>query len=374
MNGAEPTSAERYARAIYSTRIGNGRFSPLVGKTSEAMIGKEATKGLMASAGAIAEIAGPVALVGTAAIATAKGMYDLTDASAKATENLTSLKVQSGGSMADAARIQALGVIGASGQSARGFQERITSDPMAMSAAGSLGIRNLKGPFGNMDFGRQYLDAIKKTAAIGDENQRHRLAYILGIEEEVARYRLLSPETRSRLDALAQQTGRINDPAAQAGAAEFAAAQQAESLARQNLVTALGKGPMSDLTALLNNVAAAEQWVAEKLNQFPDAAKKFTRIVESSLGVFGGAAAISGQWKDTFGGDSTKPGADAHTDAVAAQTKATIGLTDGISQLNGTIRGAGVRGGNSIERFRDTGGAGLHEAWVTGSMAMGALG
>ncbi|MBB6054108.1 hypothetical protein, partial [Armatimonas rosea] len=123
-------------------------------------------------------------------------MAAVTGAVASASNHYTESRATSGGSMADVAR---LGLMGGNASAARAFQERITSNPEAMSAAGRIGIHNLKGPYGNLNWSAQYLKAIEQTSKIADESLRQRLALMLGIEQEVAKYSLLSPATRDAM-------------------------------------------------------------------------------------------------------------------------------------------------------------------------------
>ncbi len=365
MRGGGPSAMET---ALRSTRFGAGPLSPLAGRTLDAVIGPAASK---AAFGVAAKLAGPIGIA-LAALdvvkTTGEELFKLSQASAAATNALTSIQAQAGGSMLDAARLSGMGFLGASAQGAQAFKDRITSDPMAMSAAGRFGIHNLKGAFGDQNLAAQYMKAIEETSKIEDESLRRRIATQLGIQEEVTRYSLLSENTKGAMRATAFVSSKVNDPEQQKAAAEFAAAVANESKARENLTGAIGQLFEKDFTAFLNMMAFVENAIALSIKQTSGFLKFFLK--NNPLNPLGMMFGHMEETADALG-LGTKSGSGG---ALTQNTRSNIRLTDSIDRLNGTVQGAGQRGGGFLGNVRDAGGAGLHEAVMTRSLAFGALG
>jgi hypothetical protein len=347
----------REMQALYSTRINlPGGAAPLLGKTLDAAIGPAATKGVLAGLAPLAARILPMAAVFTVAKDAVEGFYQATKQSAEITNRITAAQASAGGSTADIAR---LGLMGGSAEAARSFQERVTSDPQAMTAAGRVGVHNLRGPYGNLNYSEQYLRAIENTANIADDRLRQQLALTLGIEQEVARYALLSVETRKRLKAQAQATGAINDPRTQMQGAEFDAAQQQMMQSWENAKVAFGSLFSDDVTGVLNELADGANTLAKWLKSM----RGNNRRYKTPLGAL-------------TGGLLGDPGYDAPTTAtkqtpLMANTVALRGNTEAMNRLTTNIGGGQYARDAVPSALR---GQQLHEAMVTRSLSLGALG
>jgi len=344
-------------QALYSTRVNlPGGAAPLLGKTLEAAVGPAATRGVLAGLAPLAAKLLPMGVAFTVAKDAVMGFYQAAQQSAEITNRLTSAQATAGGSTADVAR---LALMGGSAGAARSFQERVTTDPMAMSAAARVGVRNQRGQYGSLNWSEQYLRAIENTAAVGDAQMRQKLALTLGIEQEVARYTQLSAETRKRLKAQAEATGAINDPRTQAQGAEFESAQQQMSQSWENVKTAFGSLFSDDVTGVLNELADG----ANTLSKWIKGMRGNNRRYKTPLGAL------------TFGllGD---PGYDAQAPQsrqtpLMANTVALHGNTEAMNRLSSTIGG----GQYSREAMPSAlSGQMLHEARISGSLRLGALG
>lgn len=344
--------------ALYSTRFGAGPASPLLGRSMDALLGPQMTKTIL---GSVAKVAGgPVGIAIGAIMAAGSAINDLAAASAKATNALMSTAVLVGGSVSDAARIQLMGgAIGASGQGARSFQERITSDPNAMGAAASVGVSNAKAPYGRMDFGRQYLSAIERVSAIADANQRQRLAYLLGIEEEVARYSKLSPYTRQALERTAKITERINDPRQAQFAAEYEANATRLGEGWKNIQTILGRGFSEPVLAIQEGLAD----FMDAINYLADFFEKANSFALMNLV----SRAYRAAKRFLPGGGEGDTGKATLTDNI----RATTNLTTAIERLTGTI-GGGQKTRESLAGLQS--GPFLHEMLTKRALRAGAMG
>lgn len=347
----------REMQALYSSRINlPGGAAPLLGKTLDAAVGPAATKGILAGLAPLAARIIPMAAVFTIAKDAVEGFYQATKESAEITNRITAAQASAGGSTADIAR---LGLMGGSASAARSFQERVTSDPQAMTAAGRVGVHNLRGPYGNLNYSEQYLKAIENTTNIADARLRQQLALTLGIEQEVARYALLSVETRKRLMVQAKATGAINDPRTQMQGAEFDAAQQQMTQSWENVKVAFGSLFSDDVTGFLNELADGANSLAKWLKGM----RGNNRRYKTPLGAL-------------TGGLLGDPGYDAPTSGtkqtpLMANTVALHGNTEAMNRLTTNIGGGQYARDAVPSALR---GQQLHEAMVSRSLSLGALG
>lgn len=206
-----------------------------------------------------------VSLAATAFEVAAKEVYSFADATSKATLGMVSAQVALGSTAPQAAQVKLLGIAGADASKANAFQQRITTDPLAMGAAGSLGIGNLKDPYGDRNHATRYLSAIEQVSAIADEAQRKRLANVLGIEEEVAKYMLLSAKTREALKGGSSFAASFNDTKAQRAAAEFAASNELMKQANENLTSAIGQSFLPEVKGVIDTITGVENAAASAI-------------------------------------------------------------------------------------------------------------
>jgi len=345
-------------QALYSTRLNlPGGAAPLLGKSLEAAIGKDATRGVLAGLVPVLKAFTPFATALGVTTVALQAMHDAAQESARITNQLTAGQATSGGSVADVAR---LGLMGGSPDAARAAQERITTDPQAMSAAARLGVVNQRGQYGNLDWTKQYLMLIERTAAIADESQRRRLALTLGIEQEVARYSLLSEDMRKAMKHAADITGRINDPQAQKLAAEFDTAAQLRNVAMENLKSAWGQLFSEDVTGLIEEVAEMGNSLSVWLKGLRGSRKRY----ETFLGALtGGLLGDRGTDMPTAGASKSGP--------MMANTQQLMENTQALARLNGTIGGGQMSREAMPSALR---GQLLHDALVSRSLQLGSLG
>lgn len=342
-------------QALYSTRLNlPGGAAPLIGKTLEASIGPAATRGVLAGLAPIAKAGGVVAGTFLLVKEGLQMLYNAASQSAAATNRLTSAQATSGGTTGDAAR---LSMVGGTAEAARSLQERITKDPEAMTGAAQVGIVNQRGVYGNLNWSRQYLTAIERVSAIGDESMRRQLALRLGIEQEVAQYSLLSEATKRSIKAQADLTGKINDPRAQAMGAEFAANQNLLAQALGNVKSAAGQLFEEDMIGLLTEVADWMSKAADWLHGLRGEKKQY----DTFLGALTGGLL----------GDQGRPAQASKSAPVSANTMALNANTEAISRLNGII-GSSANARTALpDALR---GPQLYEARRSQSLRIGALG
>jgi hypothetical protein len=356
------------AQALYSTRINlPGGAAPLLGKGLEAVMGKEKALALVETFGEkllpMVSRSGPIGLLATASYAAAKGAFELAQSAAKATSAYTSAQASIGGSVSDVARVQMVGDAGA----ARSFAERISSDPTAMATAAQIGVRQTKIPYGDTDFTKGYLQAIERTSQIADASQRRRLALILGIEQEVATWSLLSEATHKRMKDAARITGMVNDPAAQKQAAEMKASQDALAQAKENLASATGQLFQGPATEFLNDTAQVLLWLAKVMKQGRDWIQPLAGALISG---FPGMAPVGAA---LIGNAAQNRGQTPEVSVLSDNTQALVENTIAMQKLNQNI-GAGSRGRDATERLRTLGSSTNFSRQAQQDFSMGALG
>lgn len=417
----ETDKHQALGQAILSTRFNAGPFSPLLGRALRAgarYVKAAATpenleklqqlpggKGLAsilagASEGSVATIVGrlvasPAGVAGAALLGLAKvtkQVYDAEFTRAQKGAELTDKIAQQAAAFGSggAGRGNVLGgYLGVdSGSAAFGFQQRIASDPLARASAARLGIADLASPYGSLDPGKKYLEAIKKLSEEGDEAVRRRTARILGIEKEVERYRLLSADTKQALDRQGGLSGMVNDKLQQRNAAEFDAAQERLANAKELFDIARQKGSLPDAVRGMNREAAAYESATKKMEgvrrsqreQYPtlDWQKEVSgafwdRIAKSDL---------SAQEKRNLRHQlQTLPSNDMDEarrivdqrlgggDDIARNTQATEKLTQVMMRLDKNI-GATAK---SQEAFGKLQGGNLFDAWAMGALRAGAF-
>ncbi len=196
----------------------------------------------------------------------------LTLPGALASDKYVSARATSGGSVADAARQDAMG---GSPEAARAFQERITSDPRAMSAAARIGIHNLPGVYGDKNWTKQYLTAIERTSKIGDANVRRDLEIWLGIGQEVEKYSLLSSATKQKIKEAADISASFNDPKTQAQSQELLTAMKLQKQAVENLGMSFSNLLGEDVTGIMEEVSKGVNEAARFVKAVKDPLRKF---------------------------------------------------------------------------------------------------
>lgn len=360
-------------QALYSTRVNlPGGAAPLVGKTLDALVGPEMTKKLLAAGAPLARFLGPLGVIASVGGAAAQALSQAAEAlqaasveAAQAHRALGDIRATLGGSTVDAARALAFGAVsGVDPSAARAFQERITSSPEAMAAAGQIGISNRPAPYGNMDFGRQYLDAIERTSRIADESQRRRMAYLLGIEQEVARWSLLSEQERRKV---MDQAGTIGGRASTRAQQDSAMAESARL--RREAAEAERSAALADLFKPQSQRAFAEDAEARIASQQTAALRGFAALFRGEFAEFGkemGAAFLGGGQRE-----SPKT-AEVQKQSATERLAETMEETNAqLSRLNRNVGGGALAGSALPSALR---GANLQIALEQRALALGGLG
>jgi hypothetical protein len=345
--------SKMFKQMIESSRINlPGGVNPLVGQTLKPFLGTE--KAAVVT-GALGEVMAGIATLGEAAGvaglaigAVAVGAYKLAEwtiqqaeEGARLTQSFSDLRASIGGSRTTTAETLMIsriaGVDGAN--AARSLQDRITSDPLAMATAGKYGVHNIKAPYGKLNFSEQYNKLIESVSEIQDEEQRRREAMILGVEQEVGRYSLLSGDMKDRLKITGGVTSKINNQQVEQRAAEFMSAMQNANQANENVKAAWGNLFTGTGTSLLNLYADVANDFANGLDD-----------LGASLGLSGGSSSIASSSRDM------SVGINLNTRAIQENTEAVQNMTGVLS--NGP-RGQGalpsaLSQGDNFARGRST--------------------
>lgn len=366
----------REMQALYSTRINlPGGAAPLLGKTLDAAVGPAATKGILAGLAPLARVLGPIGIAFTVAETAVKAFYEAAQHSAEVTNRITSEQATAGGS---SAQVSMLGLMGGNANAAKEFNDRITSDPEAMTAAARLGIHNLKGQYGNQNWTAQYIQGIEAASKMSNKDQRDRLAKALKIEQQVAKWALLSKETQDRMKSQAELIGKMNNPQAQKNAAEFEANRQIMNSALDNAYNSIGQSVMKDFTQTIISVTDATNDLIAFMKSFNES----TKGVREALNLLPGGQIvkmITGQ--DSYltpnrnkRRHSQKGGEDvgvSRESPLMVNTQALRANTDAMNRLTTNI-GGGKYSREALAPINE--GQKLHEAMVTRALSIGALG
>ncbi len=368
-----PPQMTRDMQALYSTRINlPGGAAPLLGKTLDAAIGPAATKGVLSGLAPLVRVLGPIGVAFTVAESAVRAFYEAAKHSAEVTNKITSEQATAGGS---SAQVSMLGFLGGNASAAREFNDRITSDPDSMTAAARVGVRNLRGQYGNQNWTAQYIKSIENTAAISNKDQRDRIARILGIEQQVARWALLSKETQNRIKAQADLIGKMNNPESQRAAAEFDANQQLMNAALDSAKNSIGQSVMKEFTQTIITIADTANEVVAFVKRFSES----TKGVRDAINLLPGGQIIKtilGQDSYLTPGRNAQRRAQAQADGTApkspmmSNTQALHANTEAMNRLNSSI-GGGARTQESLSPIY---GQKMHEAMISGSLRFGALG
>lgn len=378
----DATRGSLTAKAFLSSRYGKGGgMMPLVGQSLDAIGGEGTAKGVGGLItgiidGPIGKFGGVILALGKAGVEVVKAMYQLADASSRITQRFSDLRGGIGGSTGDAARNTMMSrITGVNGESAaKAFQERITSDPLAMGAAGGLGIHNRKAPYGNLAIGGNYNQAVESVSRISDPNQRRRTAMILGIEQEVNRYSLLSGRTRGNLANDAGTTGRVNGPGAERRAAEFTASQERFSQAKDNFTTAIGGAFAENFTPFINSMATALNVIADVFNVLNEKTKLLQPILFPLVGLAQATNNLQNQGIPTTPYEAISKmfngGGGGKDSALSANTIALNANNAHLERLNGII-GGGERAQSALPSAMR--GANLSRAVTMEGLRLGSL-
>ena len=312
--------SRRLTQFLRTSRFNAGGLSPLVGKTADLL-------------GVGAEVVGRFALIGEAAKLAADGLK----LAAEAGNRMGALNIQNGSSSNVSAALQNLGI---DGGAAKGFNDRITSDPTAMGYASQFGISNAPGSYGNQDFGGELLQAMKGIKAIKDPTEQLRAARALNID---APWMNLSDNTFNRkVGGDADRAGQIMNPEFNQKSAELTASTEHLGQAFTAL-NALVWGPtLNGFTALLNEISDIANG---KMTM-----KRF----------------LTGEGEDKYGNAVDQATKD-HTDAMKAHTEA-LGVA-------GRQYGHGERADAALPRGMNLGsGYALRQNLQAGAVRLGAMG
>lgn len=376
MRSPRPPKMTPEMQALYSSRINlPGGAAPLLGKTLDAAIGPAATKGVLAGLAPIARVLGPIGVAFGIAETAVRAFYEAAQHSAEVTNKITSEQAISGGT---SAQVSMLGMIGGNANAAKEFNERITSDPESMTAAARLGIHNLKGQYGNQNWTAQYIQGIETLSAMSNKDQREKLAKTLKVEQQVAKWALLSKETQNRIKNQAEMIGNMNNPAAQKAAAEFEANQQMMNSALDNAKNSIGQSVIKDFTQTIVSITEGTNEVIAFMKEFG----KATKPVRDALNLLPGGQVL----KAILGQDSyltpkrnsrrrtqgMGEGGDLSTQSpIMSNTQALQLNTDAMNRLNSNIGGGKYSQSAIPSALR---GQQIHTAVISHSLSLGALG
>lgn len=385
----EPSEALRLSQALLSTRFG-GAVSPLVGRSASALgvesptalltdkleglfpaLAAKAGTGIMSKLGPIGLAAGvaasALAELTQQAIEAGRRFVAWADETTASTARLAQSRDIAGGTIGESALLAAFGL---TAQDARSFKERITTDPIAMSAAAGVGVSGVPGPYGTQDTAGLLLKAIDGLARISDPTERMRQARLLGVEDRLWMTRL-SQQTRAQLGRDAALSGRINDAGAQAGGAEYQASRSRFDQSMENLSAALAPALLDPITDFFNGTADAINAAAEFAKTAQPLLKMLTEEALLMANILG--TVLSGGIAGPILGlmNMARGAGDRKSDPViSAQVEATMANTEAINRLNRVI-GGGARTGRAIPS--ELRGRNLGEAINSGDLRWGTL-
>lgn len=169
LNRPAPSRIALLGQVASTSRFNLGGASPLVGRSLAALgLGKEAIGGFSIAAGGAA----------AAGVALHK-LADFANEGGRALKQVRDSAIISGGTPRESALIRALGGTAAE---AAALRERLATDPLAMSAGASLGVRASPAPFGSPNNARIWLKTLEGLRATTEGEVRLTRARMLGVE------------------------------------------------------------------------------------------------------------------------------------------------------------------------------------------------
>ena len=194
---------DRLGSFLRSTRFGAGGAEPLVGRTLDL-------------AGEAGGVVGPLALLGTAALAGARGLKQFTDRAADTAATFARLGYGTGGTPSETARLGTLAAgLGMSSDQMAGLAGRVgeqssytSGNPWASAEARRIGIDPRPFPFGSMDDAAKLLKVIKDIRGGGDAHAQ-RVAREFGAQDLLP-VRNLSADQYNQLVRTAQTQADVN--------------------------------------------------------------------------------------------------------------------------------------------------------------------
>ena len=323
----------------------------------------------------IAALTGPIGLVVGASVAAATGIWEMTKASAAASQQFTSFQMALGSSGQTTAALRGLAAgsglsTGAMAGMADSLQSSITSDPLARVYAGRMGVQNYGGAFGSQDYGSQLQQVIDGLRKIPDMQERIREARELRIPDAVA-LTLVSPRQKALDDSDNAFTKSAFSDTFNQNSIEFNKALARVDTAFTNLMAALSGPAIQNLTDFLNTTATGINVLNNAL-QGKDLGKALwifgdivTGIGDALTGNIVGAAA-------SFG-DAHKAISDAANSQIAAINKNTDATNANTAKYPNTgVFGKGERLNNALpSTIGYNGGYQLHKDIEAGGLRLG---
>jgi hypothetical protein len=320
---------------------------------------------IMPLVGKLASLLGPEVMAAIAVIeaikTTATALFDLTKSAAAAAASFDKFRFSLGSGSGTAAALKGIGgSIGVSPEGMAGIansvQNAISSSSMGAAFAAGMGIRNIPGPFGNQDYGKQLLRVIDGLRAIKDREERVRVARTMGAEGLLPATEL-SEGQYGKVKKDATISSAIFDAGMQQKSVDFLSSLNRVSEAVQNLMGALGKGFITRFTQFFNNLADAINKVAVWADKHRDLAEVLMKIAVPILAVIDiivralnaladafravraaiqGDYGAAGKYAHQAMNDLTDPNRAAN-DALNSNTNALNNNTDSTNKLTGTF-------------------------------------
>lgn len=329
-----PSFGKRIQAALMSSRFGVGAGGGL---------------SLFPLVSGIAKAFGPLGIVVlgvTAAIqAEIEAVKAMTQAAVESAETLRSIAFATGSQGTNLGSLRGIFGKGAGGLSSN-LQSHITGNGMSQAFAASMGIFNMPRPFGGVDEGENLLKAVEKLRQIPDFKERLRGARLLGLDDEAAQRALtLSPEQYAK----SKKRGQFNeslfgDQKTQQNVADFTQALSDVKDAGMNILGALGKSVLPQLTGFMNHLAdwlnSIADFVNKHQNTFSFGSKMVLGFLDFLIDVSTKLMNLANQWlpdlPDSWGSGT---GNNPHADALDSNTRATIETTQQLERLNQLLPG-----------------------------------
>lgn len=176
---------------------------------------------------------------------------------------------RSGGTTAEVAALIAKGIpAGQIAGRAASLQEKLTTDPFAIAAGASAGIRALPRPHGAGDEAKNLQAAIEMLRKVGEGEKQLNLARRLGLED-LLKFVNVSKDVQAQQDAIGKTMEQVFDPATQRAARDLAAAWDLVMKAMDAIIVAFGKTAFEPIKRGLLGLAEALRKVADFFQQNP---------------------------------------------------------------------------------------------------------
>ncbi len=214
----------------------------------------------------------------------------------------------------------------------QGLRQQISTDPLAMAAAGQFGVRALPPGFGPVpDMGKIFEKLFTGMQGMTTAQKQHFAEQVPAMQPFLAAAEFGRPDQIQRVKQLAQAVGELGSQENVQRAFDLSLAQQELSLQWTQLATTLGTIVLPAVTNIVKGLGVLLDFSPEK--------KAFAAFAQGKIGE---------GFKDLAGGNDEKDAKDKHGNALKDHAAAMEGHTAELRLTRNGVFGGGSRAQGAI--------------------------